>query len=555
MSDKSVTGIECRFALLSPVKSNNGDEIHIIKEQISYSDGTKEPNLRIIRNFKRPFWVTNQKYRNHKDKKEWEGISKLEKYECLQSELAEKAVRALGSGNTNLPLKQVANSPYLYGTDIKSTATIKQMYKDKYPNTQTFYSVCSLDIESSMVDNDIILITICQNNNVFTSIYAPFIDGIQNFDEILSSKIKLYLSDFIDLNEYKFEHYITKNQVEVITSIFDKLHEWKPDFLSIWNMDYDINEISRVLEKYGVDPKDVFSDPSVPYENRYYIYKQGKKQKITSSGKYSPISPANQWHSLFTPSSFYVIDAMCTYRKNRLSKPEEQSYSLDSILNKELGLRKLKFEEAKDFSGGEWHEFMQSEYPVEYIVYNIFDSISMMELEKKTKDLAVSLPLFCGISDFSDYESQPKRLSDRFHFLCLENNLVVGSTGRNMKTDFDDETLPLKGWIVNLPAHLITNDGLCNILEDDKLKTNIRIHTHDLDIRGAYPTAQIISNVSKETTKTELVQISGIDSYVSRMENINLFSGHVNALEYCQTMFNFPQLNEMLNEFVKYKLK
>ena len=553
MSSKEVLGIECRFALLSPLYTNSGDEIHIVKEQISYKDNTKAPNIRIVKNFKREFWVTDPKFRDHNDKKEWESISKVIRHECLQSEIAEKATRALGKGNVNVPLKQVANSQFLYGTDIKSTAIIKQRYKEKYPDVQTFYSVCSLDIESSMVDKDIILITICMGNNVFTTIYEPFIYGIENFDEILKNKTNFYLSEFIDINSYSFQYKICKSQVEVITSIFDKLHEWKPDFLSIWNMDYDINEITRVLEKYGVDPKDIFSDPSIPYECRYYRYKQGKKQKVTASGKYSPISPANQWHTVFAPSSFYVIDAMCTYRKNRIAKPEEQSYSLDNILDKELGLRKLKFDEAKDYTAGEWHEFMQTEYPVEYIVYNIFDSISMMELEKKTKDLAVSLPLFCGISDFYDYDSQPKRLCDKFHFLCLENGLVVGSTGRDMKTEFDDETLPLKGWIVNLPAHLITNDGLCNVLEDSNLRTNIRIHNNDLDIAGAYPSCQVISNVSKETTKTELISISGIDPYISRMENINLFSGHVNALEYCQTMFNFPELNTLLSEFVRNK--
>ena len=549
--DDNVVGIECRFAYLCPIYTKNGDELHLIKEQVHYKDGSIKPNVRLLKNYKRDFYITKKHYQNHQDKKEWEEIAKLDKYTTRQSNMVNTIARTLGYHNPKVMYRQLANSPYLYGSDISSTALIKHQYKTKFPDLQTFYSYCSLDIESSMDTREIILITICFNNNVFTSIYKPFIDGIMDFDEVLKEKTNFYLKDHINVSDYKFDYEIHNSQIKVIKSVFDKLHEWKPDFLSIWNMDYDINEITKTLINNGIDPKDIFSDPSVPTECRYYRYKQGKLKKVTSAGKESPIPPSNQWHTVFAPSSFYVIDAMCTYRRNRLMQPELENYSLDFVLNKELGLRKLKFKEADDYSGGEWHELMQSEYPVEYIVYNIFDSISMIELERKTKDLAVSLPLFSGSSDFMDYESQPKRLADKFHFLCLEKGLVIGTTGKEMKNELDDKTLSLKGWIVNLPAHLITNDGLCNIKEDPTLHTNIRIHCHDLDIAGAYPSSQVCANVSKETTKSEIVSISQIDPYVSRMENLNLTNGPTNALEYCQSMFNFPSLPELLDSFLK----
>lgn len=544
--EKNVKAIECRFVNLGLRKTNNDDEIHLIKEYIHYEDGTKEPNLRIIKNFKRPFWVTNVKYRDHKDKKEWESMDKLDKYECLQSDLPARVCKALGLNNPTIGMKMISDSPYLYGTDTKSTVIIKNMYSEKYPDTKTFYSVCSLDIETSMDSNrDILLITITMGNNIFTSIYKPFIYGIENFDSLLKEKMNKYIGEFVDIKDYNFSYEIYDSQVNVITSIFKRLHQWKPDFLSIWNVAFDINEITRVLERNNIEPKDVFSDPSVPKECRYYWYKEGKTQKKTASGKISPIPNSSQWHTVYTPSSFYIIDAMCTYRRNRLSKAEEESYKLDSILNKELGLRKLKFKEADGYVDGEWHEFMQTEYPVEYIVYNIFDSLSMMELEKKTKDLSVSLPLFSGMSDFSDYDSQPKRLSDQFYFLCLNEGLVLGTTGRNMKSPIDDRLLPLKGWIVNLQASLVVNNGLQNISEAPSLTTNARLHTSDLDIVGAYPSAQVANNVSKETTRTEILSINKIDPNVYRMENINLLCGPVNSLEYCQEMFNFPKLTEL----------
>ncbi len=55
--------------------------------------------------------------------------------------------------------------------------------------------------------------------------------------------------------------------------------------------------------------------------------------------------------------------------------------------------------------------------------------------------------------------------------------------------------------------------------------------------------------MSKETTKKEICKIVDINEYTARLENINLSGGVTNAAEYCQTMFNFPTLPELLENF------
>ena len=58
------------------------------------------------------------------------------------------------------------------------------------------------------------------------------------------------------------------------------------------------------------------------------------------------------------------------------------------------------------------------------------------------------------------------------------------------------------------------------------------------------------ANVSKDTTVKELIDIKGIDKEVFRLQNINLFFGSVNSVEYCTTMYNLPnlyELEEMMN--------
>ena len=53
------------------------------------------------------------------------------------------------------------------------------------------------------------------------------------------------------------------------------------------------------------------------------------------------------------------------------------------------------------------------------------------------------------------------------------------------------------------------------------------------------------ANVSKDTTVKELVSIDGIDKEVFRLQNINLFFGNVNSVEYATTMYNLPTLVEL----------
>jgi hypothetical protein len=355
---------------------------------------------------------------------------------------------------------------------------------------------------------------------------------------------------------------ICEDEIGVVKAVFAKLHTWQPDWLAIWNLDFEANRLLEACQRAHVDPASIFSDPSVPPAYRIFKYKQGKVKRISASGKVSPIKPAAQWHVVQCTSSFWWIDAMCVYKQIRLSKQEERSYSLDAILNKVLGIRKLTFTQADKYQGLEKHRFMQQHYPLEYIVYNRFDSWSMQELDKKTKDLSVTLPVFAECSGFDIFDSQPKQIATALYFECLEQQRVIGTVGASERKDpvftetnveesevvedDEDDVLSLGGWIVTLKAINMLEDGIALIEEFPELKTNIRTMVFDSDSTAAYPSATTVANVSKETTKYELIDIEGIEEPVFRMANINLLSGPPNAIDYCTTMFGFPSATELL---------
>jgi hypothetical protein len=264
---------------------------------------------------------------------------------------------------------------------------------------------------------------------------------------------------------------------------------------------------------------------------------------------------------------------MCTYRLLRIGKQEESSYALDAILKKELDITKLKFKEADKYEKLRWHQFMQTHYKLEYAVYNIFDCLSVLELDAKTLDLRFTLPAYANITDFANFRSQPKRITDALYYFLLKNNYVLAAVGGSYPTqlseageaecdeDRDDElvepndddtpiedmeTLDLRNWISTLSAMMLADNGLRCIAEDPTLTTNIRAFVFDSDVCSAYPNDILVANVSKETTYRELIDIEEVDETLFRLQNINALSGPVNALEYCTTMFHFPTPNALL---------
>ena len=259
-------------------------------------------------------------------------------------------------------------------------------------------------------------------------------------------------------------------------------------------------------------------------------------------------------------SFFYLIDGMCVYRQLRLAKQEKQSYSLDSILNDELKLGKLKFKEADHIPSGTlpWHTFLQKNYKLEYIVYNRFDVIAMLMLDEKIMDLKLSFPKAASYSNYDRFSSQPYKVCVRYNFYLLEKGYVLGSTGSDMEGEFDDEILGLDDWIITLKAHL-QQPGLplideyitqsTDLSEDYRLSnlanTGLYMYVSDIDIIGAYPSAEIMANSSVETTKCELIKVEGVHESVFRRQNMNIASFPiVNTLDYCTTMHNFPTLDK-----------
>lgn len=76
-----------------------------------------------------------------------------------------------------------------------------------------------------------------------------------------------------------------------------------------------------------------------------------------------------------------------------------------------------------------------------------------------------------------------------------------------------------------------------------------RRQTIDADILQAYPSGEVVLNISKETTFIEVCSIDGVPEDARRRAGINLTGGKTNAIEICNDILNMPYIDEVLDAF------
>lgn len=482
-------GKECKFVVHIPKEeTEDGDiirpDMHIVKELEFLEDGTTKKNLRIIKDFQKPFYITKPHFQNHEQKKESESIDKLNKFYASESDMLKEVARKLGAryqGKKNE--RFIKDNPFIYGLDVTARTYIKKAYIDKF-GIFTPYEVCVLDIENE-IDGDqrISVISITMGKKTFTTILEGWLEKSQNNIDKINLLYKNMVPQVDYVQDIEDETIFCKTEVEMIQKIFKRLHEWQPDILEIWNIMYDIDKILECLEKNGIDPKDIFSDPSIPKEYRYFKLKKGKVSRMTEKGVHVSLDFYQQWHTIIAPCSFAIIDGASAYYYIRQGgKKVPTGYGMDSIIEKEVGkeFKKLKLVDgiAETLEKADWHIYMSNKRKHEYVVYNKYDTRGPLVLDGETKDLAVNLPVLSGYSPFEFFNSNPIRIVEALHFFYEERGWILGSAPT---TKNNDKLLGLDQWVVLLPSYRIKPNGSKLISESASINTLIRLAVGDAD--------------------------------------------------------------------------
>lgn len=553
---EDIVGYEPMNITYCPSIYKNSDLL-VVKEYIHLKDGTTVPNIKTIKDFKRPFWVTQPGARDHKDKLQWESLDNLNEFECTQLELAQRAHIATGGFGQDRGLRKVLENPYLYGANISSKALLRAQYRAKWPTAVSPRTkVAVLDIETDVVrgTDEIILNSVTYGDKVVVTILNRFLGSTKESEErwrgIVSRRVEELLAEHIKARNITIEYIFVDTPAECVTKCIEKAHQWQPDLIAVWNIGFDMPKMITALENEKIDPSDVFCDPDVPYEYRMFKWVPGPQTKTTHDGKVFPKNIEEKWPYVDCPAGFYWIDAMCLYAKLRIAGGKEESYALDSVMKRNVNMGKLKFAETDHLSKIDWHVEMQKNYKLEYIAYNIFDCIGIEILDEKTGDMSAAFVPQADVTDWENFSSDPSKIADGMHFQCLADNHVVGTCAGDIRVEDDGFVVKPKGWIVTLAAYLAQDVGLKIIKEVPHKQTMATIHNADLDIEGTYPSIQVAMNACKETTHREIVKIEGLDEISKRTLGVNLSAGCVNACRIAEVGYRAPDKMTLLNELM-----
>lgn len=583
--DKKVVGSICRNVVYLPPPKDVDFDLHLAKVIEVLDDGSTRPAVKLYKDYKRTFWVCNRDHRHHKQKKERVPVDWCQEIKCSQMNLRKEAAQALGYKPQFVKWEEwedIVRGPYTYGSDLSSASELKFRYNNRKEaqGIQLGGTVAAFDVETNIRDRNrwewIEVASLTYKDKVITAIDKHFLQEKYPNMTVDDMYKRLYQADGVYLNEINQERKIQQefvicdSEIEVLQTVFAKAHEWMPDFIVAWNMDYDINRTIEACQRADYPIEDLLSHPTVPKPFRMFKYYPGRDSMITKKGTWRNLSNFEKWPQVTVAASFTFVDSMCYYYGNRKHKGKEPSYSLDAILTKEFPdtvregaspkeiekarhnslIRKLKFEETNTLVGTvDWHIQMQSKYPFEYVIYNKFDCIALEYLDEQTMDISFSLVSDCETCEYKDYESEPRRLACDMHWINLEDGYAYGTGGKNNEIELDKRLIGRDDWIVTLRADLLVKQGKNHFKDARKLITFIFRENADIDVTSSYPKSNSTLNTSRETLVKELISIEGVSERDRRDCGINLSGGFVNAMEISKRLYSAPDVYQVLDYY------
>jgi len=542
----------CMIASYAKANDGSNDDAVLVNERVMDADGVERTNLRLIENFALDYYVSNvAMQKTHKQKKEFEGLEHLRKFSSTQAMKPMKVGKALGRHGKTW-LGELKKSPYIYGLDLTPTVAIREAYRTKFPTYKPAANAAYLDFETNVYSSDGEIISgavTYKDKHILALNKKWFGDDPDDVEKLYA----LYKREFKkDIKERGCKLYVKvcDNSMGVIRTLIGSLHKLKPDLVGIWGTGFDVPKMMEEMDRCGVDPAVVFSDPSVPKKYKYFKWIEDPQRKETAGGKVTSKHFADLWHKIYTMASFQFVDMMSFYKHHRVSESNAPNFKFDTICQIETGRGKLKIGADDSLPDIEWHKSMQKDYKIEYGIYNVFDCFGMELINEATGDLSYSLLTTSGISDIQKLFSGPSILADELHFARLKDGFVICTTAPNMTDEKLDRLTPsMKKWIATVSSKLINRKGADIYLDIEGVGTRIFKNCYDVDIKSGYPTVGVISNASVATKMREVCGIQGMDQMTQRQVGIDMTATRNNAILLGTQLYQLPTMGDLLSAY------
>lgn len=426
-------------------KNESGDAVVAVLKDLD----TKETTLQVFENPKRTIYVAKPDVRKlHDSKKICEDTNNVTPHVVSNYKLRTELARILGYRGKYTSLKKLLNNPYVYLADIPIAVRIKQSFLSACNGEMcTSYRVGALDIETSMLGGKEILISsyISPELKVYVSVLAGFVDG-HGDEEILACIKEKVQETYADMNDatkkifdsYDIEYILDRSPTELdgIKWIFKQLHNDKPEFCVIWNISFDLQYYLDRIQVLGGDARKIMCHPDVPFKYRKANLRIDNNKKVGH--------PTQKWHVATVSGYTKYICSMALFSRKRKHEGVRSSYKLEDIATEVTGVGKL------NIAG---HKVMQQSRQVEYVAYNIVDTLLTLLIEKRNNDIT-SLVSSVLDSDIDSYAQQTIQLRDWLSDFLYKGKKVL-SSWRGQNPDPTDTEIKNTGGNVLAPGRTL----------------------------------------------------------------------------------------------------
>lgn len=490
-------------------------------------------------------YITKPEYRNHSYNKPQERIECVDKHRVKYSKIRDTIIKAMGEETVNWAnqvkrsgdyklLNEVYKWPYCYGCDFQPEHYYMRNWYEKYEYIQPKLSKAFIDIEVDQIDGNVNL------ENISSSAIAPVNCVTLIFEEtmdvwtLILRPYKPSRTGYTD-TEYKYRYELYERQmkahnelmnnvqpflescakefnpvygnlkyhlrefsqeIDLITNIFVLINYYKPNFMEIWNMRFDIQYLYYRIQMLGYNPASIMCHPD--FENPKCYFKVDR----------SAFQLEKQYDYFYCSSYTQYICQMRLYASIRKSQHKLKSVSLNVIGDIELKDHKVEYANEGNITMFAYSNWMK------FIKYNIKDTMLQLGIENKTNDVMtyytrshVNLTPYNKIFKETHLLRNVRELYFEKEGWVQGNNLNTIDTGKNDKSYNDDlfygsdddeegeEKSSFKGAIMAEPAW---NDNVGMIILGHA-SNNMFENTIDYDMGAFYPSIKIASNMDPGT--------------------------------------------------------
>jgi hypothetical protein len=558
----------CKSAAQSINRFDKSKDLLCAKITNIHEDGTRSNSFVALENYKQPFWIVKEDKRKFKQHKDYIEETACKEYRAPRCQLGYAVSKYLyGSPDRSYSVRQASDNCFVFGLDQTPPVHFKRKFFERYGDHQETeaYTMASYDVETDMFkpNNPVMMASVTfKGKAFFAGVRGWFKEKHKDrkrdlTDEMILNNLKeaedKHLKSHLERRKCEVEYLLVDTPGQVVAACIQKMHEWEPDWVTAWNALYDMTKNEEALMAEGYDLADVYSDPRIPYEYKSYKLHPGRTHKVKEDGTKTPLEWQEKFPTVRTMASWQFADAGSFYAiKRQPVVGKLESYALQAIADREKVPGKLYTEEGRDHDLGspQWHRYMQENWPYIYAMYNICDNFVIEEINENTNDFSLSLPMLLKYSEYFNYVSQPKLISDTLSFMARERGYVWGSTPGNRDKSFSEKLPTLGDWIALLDTEKNASFGKALFAGLDDVFSNGRTDTSDIDVEGAYPHVTLALNASNRTTMMEAYQIQGADPMKFREIGVNYASStEANAFGLCHDLFRFPQPDKLKEVF------